>query len=151
MRSLILVCFFLFATAFTSQPMDERKAQELLPISKDAFWDVLARCKVTLDTKKYLYSIVRTPEVDAMEGKPFTVSGFIMPLEAAETFKHFLLSKRTPTCGFCPPGEPNEIVEVFTNEKIKWDDGLVTMTGTMAFTDNPELGLFFQMKNAKKQ
>ncbi len=101
------------------QPLDERKAQDALPKANDPMWDILTKCKVHLDQKKYKYSIDYTPEVKALEGKQVTISGFVMPLESTETFSHFLLSKRTPTCFFCPPGEPNEIVEVFTKKPIK--------------------------------
>ena len=132
----------------TGQPLDERKAQDALPKANDPMWDILTKCKVHLDQKAYKYSIEYTPEVKAMEGKQVTVSGFVMPLESTETFSHFLLSKRTPTCFFCPPGEPNEIVEVFTKKPIKWSDGIVVVTGTFKFTKNPELGLFFQLKDA---
>jgi hypothetical protein len=151
MRFAIFVAMLLITSAFSSQPLDERKAQELLPVSKDNLWKTLSECKVHLDVKNYLYSIDRTSQVKAMEGKPFTVRGFMMPLEPAEKFKHFLLSKRTPTCPFCPPGEPNEIIEVFSQKPMAWQDGLITMAGTMAFTDNPELGLFFQMKDAVRK
>jgi hypothetical protein len=132
----------------TGQPLDERKAQDLLPQSKDAMWDILTKCKVNLNQKTYKYSINYTPEVKAMEGTPITISGFVMPLEASEKFSHFLLSKRTPTCFFCPPGEPNEIVEVFTKKPIKWTGNIIAVTGTFKFTTNPDLGLFFQVKDA---
>jgi hypothetical protein len=151
--SACLMAVWLALSGFTvqesaSQPQEERKAQDALPKSRDAMWDRLTKCKVHLDKKSYQYSIDYTPEVKAMEGKPVTISGFVMPLESTETFKHFLLSKRTPTCFFCPPGEPNEIVEVFTKKPIKWSDGIVTVTGTFTFTSNPDLGLFFQVKDA---
>ncbi|OYW79003.1 MAG: hypothetical protein B7Z26_08790 [Asticcacaulis sp. 32-58-5] len=151
--SVCLIAAWLVLSGFTvqestGQPLDERKVQDALPQSKDAMWDTLVKCKVHLDQKTHKYSIAYTPEVKAMEGKPVTISGFVMPLESTEKFKHFLLSKRTPTCFFCPPGEPNEIVEVFTKKTIKWSDGIVTVTGTFTFTSNPDLGLFFQVKDA---
>lgn len=130
------------------QPLDERRAQDALPKSHDDIWTAFGKCKVSLDKKNYTYSIACTPEVKAMAGKKTTVSGFMLPLESDETFTHFLLSKRTPTCPFCPPGEPNEIVEVFSKKPVKWEDGIVAVTGTMHFTSNPEMGLFFQMKDA---
>ena len=83
-----------------------------------------------------------------MDGKPFTISGFMLPLEATEKFKHFLLSKRTPTCPFCPPGEPNEIVEVFSAKPVAWKDDMVTMTGTLKLVNDGEKGIFFQMNDA---
>lgn len=131
-----------------AQPAGERKAQDKLPQANDDLWKTFGQCKVHLDPKKYTYSIDMTPEVKAMEGKSFTISGFMLPLEAKEQFTHFLLSKRTPTCPFCPPGEPNEIVEVFSKKPVKWEDDIVVVTGTMKFTSNPEMGLFFQMQDA---
>lgn len=146
----LLSGLLLATSAFSTEEIAaERKAQEKLPQSKDGIWSVLGKCKVHYDPKKYTYSITFTDEVKAMEGKPFTVSGFMLPLEPKEQFNHFLLSKRTPTCAFCPPGEPNEIVDIYTKKPVKWEEGLVIVTGTMRFTNNPDLGLFFQMKDAE--
>ena len=152
----LLAVAFLSLTGFSvqqnaavlSQPSDERKAQDALPKSGDPMWNALFQCKVHYDDKSHKYSITYTPEVKAMEGKPMTIAGFMLPLEATETFKHFLISKRTPTCPFCPPGEPNEIAEVFTTKPVKYDEGIVVVTGTFRFTTNPDLGLFFQLKDA---
>ena len=133
---------------YTGQPVDEREAQALWPMSEDPLWKTLGACEVKLDGKTYAYSIKMTPEVRALEGKPVTIAGFILPLEAEERFSHFLLSLRTPTCPYCPPGSPNEIIEVFTTEPTGWDEGLVTVNGTMKFTSDSEKGIFFQLKDA---
>ena len=148
--AVLLLCGFSVEKApeSISQPIEERKAQEKLPQAHDDIWQSFWQCKVSLDKKNYTYSIKYTPQVKAMEGKTITVSGFMMPLEATEKFNHFLLSKRTPTCGFCPPGEPNEIVEVFTKEPVKYSEGIVIVTGKFKFTQNPELGLFFQLNGS---
>ncbi len=130
------------------QPADERSAQDALPQSQHTVWRALAQCTVHLDQESYTYSIDYTPDVKALKGQRLTVSGFMLPLEAEEEFSHFLLSKRTPTCPFCPPGEPNEVIEVFTKEPVRATDELIFITGTMQFTSNPELGLFFQLKDA---
>jgi len=149
LHTLALLVALLAASAFTTQPMDERTAQNALPQSHDSLWAVFAKCKVTSNHQDFTYSIVRTAEVEALEGKELTIQGFMLPLEAKDKFTHYLLSKRTPTCGFCPPGEPNEVVEVFSDKPVAWEEGMVAVTGTMAFTDNAEKGLFFQLKNAK--
>ena len=156
-KTTLILAAFLVSSGFSKQdapanigqPIDERKAQDALPQSHDDIWKTFGKCKVHLDQKKYMYSIDFTPEVKAMEGKEVTVSGFMLPLESTEKFRHFLLSKRTPTCFFCPPGEPNEIVEVFTKKPVTWDEGIVVVTGKFGFTSNPELGLFFQLKDAE--
>ena len=156
-RLLLVVCAALVASAFStqgpaappSQPADERAAQNKLPQAHDPMWESFFKCKVHYDDKTHHYSIDYTPEVQALDGKPTTVSGFMMPLEPTETFNHFLLAKRTPTCPFCPPGEPNEILEVFTKKPVKWEEGVVVVTGTMKLiSSNPELGLFFQLNDS---
>lgn len=131
------------------QPKDERKAQENLPQSNDVFWDKFAKSKITLDKKTYKYKIRQTAEIKSMIGKIVEIKGFILPLEAQDKFKHFLLSKRTPTCYFCPPGEANEIVEVFLKKPIKWEDGIFTVKGKLYEMNNPQMGLFFRLKDAE--
>jgi len=154
-RAALIVAAFIMVCGFSkqqnaaalSQPSDERQAQDQLPQANDPMWTSLTRCKVHYDEKKHTYSITYTPQVKAMEGQQETITGFMMPLEPTEKFNHFLLSKRTP-CPFCPPGEPNEIVEIFTKKPLKYSEGMLVVTGTMRFTLNPDLGLFFQLKDA---
>lgn len=149
MKILLLLSLLIATCAFSTQPMDERNAQKTLPQSTDIMWKTLAACKIHLDPKHFAYSIRFTPEVKAMQGKELSISGFMLPLEATEKFNHFLLSKRTPSCSFCMPGEPNEIIEVFTQKPVKWDENIVTVKGVMHLTNNPESGLFFQMKESE--
>lgn len=131
------------------QPADERKAQDALPKSHHVLWDTLIKTEIHLDAKKGLYSATYPEEVKALVGKEMTISGFMLPLEATEKFTHFLLSKRTPTCAFCPPGEPDEIIDVWLEKPTKWDDNLITITGTFTLINNPEFGLFFKLDKAK--
>jgi hypothetical protein len=147
--------FFLLAllvalSAFSTQPLDERKAQDTLPKSQHPMWQTLLKTKINMDKKEGYYSAVFPPEVKALSGKQVTISGFILPLESTEKFKHFILSKRTPTCPFCPPGEPNEIVDVWTSEPIGYSEDIITVKGTFELMNDREMGLFFKMKDAKK-
>lgn len=131
------------------QPSDERKAQDALPKSQHALWNTLTKTKIHLDKKQGLYSATYPDEVKALVGTEITISGFMLPLEATEKFTHFLLSKRTPTCAFCPPGEPNEIIDVWLEKPVKWDDNLIAVIGTFTLINNPEFGMFFKLDKAK--
>ena len=71
-----------------------------------------------------------------------------MPLDEQATGTHFLLSKYTPVCAFCPPGEPNEVVELHTARPITFSSRMVTVSGRFAIEDNGEKGLFFQLTGA---
>jgi len=147
-RLACLAAAFLLASGFTAQPLDERTAQEMLPMSDDPVWTVLGAAPVSLDEQDGLYSIAFTDGVKALEGKTLTITGFMLPLEAGETFRQFLLSKRTPTCAFCPPGEPNEMVYVVTLAPVAWDDGPITVTGRFLLANDREMGLFYRLDEA---
>lgn len=147
-RYALLVVIACLTSAFFNQPLDERSAQDALPTSHHAMWAMLGKCKLEVDDKNYRFSIHFTDEVKKLSGQSITVSGFMLPLEPTEKFTHFLLSKRTPTCAFCPPGEPNEIIEVFSTSPVTWSDNLVTVTGQFILSNDGDKGLFFQMKQA---
>ena len=131
-----------------SQPSDERAAQNSLPMSKDNMWNTLGKTVVSLDEKQYTYSAKYPQAVKDLNNKELTIKGFELPLDATEKFKHFILSKRTPTCPYCPPGEPNEIVEIFTAKPVKWSENLVTVTGKFSLINNQNFGMFFKLDNA---
>lgn len=158
MRAVLLLSAWLLLSGFSEQaapedlgqPADERAAQDTLPQSKDPLWKTLAKTKITIDQEQYLYKASHPSEVKKLTGKEITIQGFIMPLEATETFKHFLLSKRTPTCGFCPPGEPNEVIDVHTKDPVEWVDGIVTLRGTFGLINNEQMGMFFELKDAEQ-
>ena len=152
--AILLVGSWLSLSAFQkvtqtiSQPSDERAAQNSLPISKDNMWNILGKTKVSLDEKQYTYSAKYPQEVKDLSGKQVTIKGFMLPLESTEKFKHFILSKRTPTCPYCPPGEPNEIVEVYTKEPVKWSENLVSVSGKFSLINNQNFGMFFKLDNS---
>lgn len=137
--------------SITLQPQDERVAQDSLPKATDKLWIILSKAKITLDENKGTYDAKLTDDIKKLDGQKISISGFIVPLETTETFTHFLISSRTPTCFFCPPGEPNEIIEVFTDKPVPWDDDLVMYEGTFGLTQNVDMGIFFKMTNAVKK
>lgn len=133
------------------QPSDERSVQDALPKAHDALWDTLYKTKIEVDKKTGDYSATFPNEVQKLNGQTIKISGFMLPLENSEKFTHFLLSKRTPTCFFCPPGEPNEIIEVYAAKPTEWVEDLVTYEGKFQLTRNKENGIFFRMLNAVKK
>lgn len=154
------LCTFMLLTGFTiqtvtdsqsylSQPPDERATQELLPIATDSLWTTLAKTKVNVINDGQHFTADFPKDVIQLNGTIITISGFILPLQSTENFSHFLLSKRTPTCFFCPPGEPDEIIEVYSDKPTQWDDNLVKYQGKMTIHRKSDEGLFFTLRNAK--
>lgn len=147
-RFIIALFIFLMLPAFSLQPADERAAQSKLPEANGLMWTALGGTVVDFDEKKGLYSATFSKGIKAMVGKEITLKGFMLPLESSEKFTHFILSKRTPTCQFCPPGTPTEIIDVFTDKKVAWDENMVTVTGTFSLENNQDLGMFFKLNHA---
>lgn len=125
-----------------------RQPQQHLPIESDDFiWKTFLQCKLR-SGPEVSYNIDYTPEVKEMNGKPVAISGFMVPLEAKQDSRHFLLSRRAPSCPFCPPAEPNELVEVYTVKPLMWREDLITCSGTLFLPNDGKRGIFFQLKDA---
>ncbi len=153
-RAAILAAVLLAALAPAAaqdfgQPAEERTAQASLPKSPDAIWATLAAADVGIDQANGLFTITTTPAIDALAGKPLKVSGFMLPLDEAAKTTHFLLTRNTPVCAFCPPGEPDEVIEVTSVEGVAPSTDLIWVDGTFELIDNGDQGLFFQLKDAR--
>jgi len=127
------------------QPADERAAQSALPRARDPLWSEFAKCKIGYDNRSGFFNISVTPGVRAMAGRSITLSGFVLPLDGSDHTKHFLLTRNTPVCLFCPPGQPNEVVEIAAPHTIEWTDRIVKVTGPLTLINNGEKGMFFKI------
>ena len=133
------------------QEAGERSAQARLPQGKTALWSTLRTTRIGMNEARGVFTATHSPAVKALVGRTVTLAGFVMPLDAASRGNHFLLSKYTPVCAFCPPGEPNEVVEITTARPIAYTAKLVSVTGTFALENNGDNGLFFKMASATVQ
>lgn len=141
----------LVLSGFNGQSTEERQAQENLPQAQGRTWQALDKARIFYDEGKQRFKTSFSAELKALEGHTVTFSGFMLPLEPTEKFRHFLLSKRTPTCAFCMPGGPSEIVDVWLVKPVAWEEGLVKVTGTFELINQGEMGLFFRLKKARLQ
>lgn len=131
------------------QGTGERSAQADLPQSKAPVWGVLRRTRIGEDPVRGVFTAAFPPEVKAMNRTTVALTGFMLPLDAEARSKHFLLSKYTPVCFFCPPGEPNEVVEVLSRTGLPITDRMIQVTGRFALTNDAEKGLFFRIDDAQ--
>ena len=144
----LAVAALLPTIAPAQQEAGERSAQAKLPQGQSPIWTTLRQTKIGVNEARGMFTAFHPAPVKALSGKTVSLPGFIMPLDAETKGTHFLLSKYTPVCAFCPPGEPNEVVEVRSAKPIVFSPKLVTVTGTFGLEDKGENGLFFQMTGA---
>lgn len=133
----------------TSQPPDEAAAQKALPQANDPLWVKFAKCTLSYNEDTGIYRIRMTPEVRALNGKTVTIRGFVMPMDGSDRTRHFLLTRNTPVCMYCPPGQPNEVVEVRSSRTIAWTDKIVSVTGKLNLVNDEERAIFFKMENVE--
>ena len=127
----------------------ERVVQDKLPQSKSPLWDKLGHCDSHFDAKTALYTMTLVPEVKALDGQSVTANGFVLPLDGSDKTRHFLLTKRTPVCMFCPPGEPNEVIEVTSKKPVAWTENMVTLSVRFTLVNNGEKAIFFTLNDAE--
>lgn len=111
-------------------------------------WEVLSENTVTYNDELGQFNISYTQDTKDLVGKKLVVKGFIMPLEASEKFTHFLLTKSTPSCFFCPPENTNETIDIYLTKAITWDENMIAVKGVFELNNNLDLGLFFKIDNA---
>lgn len=122
-----------------------------LPNSSHPLWNEFSKCKFVRDEVKNLTLIGFTVDVRRLNNKEIEISGFMVPLESGKKIKHFLLNRINPTCAFCPPGRPSEIIEVFAKEGVEWHENLAKFSGRLELVNDGRQRIFFLLKNAVKR
>lgn len=155
-RALLLLAGLLAAGSATastpaSQPASERARQVLMPHSNDPIWTTLGHTVVTTDLARGIFTAAAPAEVKALDGRDVTVSGYMLPLDPSPMISRFLLTRNTPVCPFCPPGQPNEVVEVDLDQFVKPTTEPITVRGRFSLRADAGQGLFFHLTRGALQ
>ena len=73
----------------------------------------------------------------------------MLPDEPSLTSAHFVLTRRSAGCPFCPPNEPTEAIEVFSVASMEYTQAPVTVSGQLHLVARSETGLFYRLDHAK--
>jgi hypothetical protein len=145
-RISMLSCILIFCSAFTFKPKVDK-----LPNSSHPLWDEFAKCRFVRDEVRNLTMVGYTLEVRRLNNKEITISGFMVPLETGKKIRHVLLNRINPTCAFCPPNKPSDVVEVFASEELSWDENLATFSGRLELVNDGRQRIFFLLKDAVRK
>lgn len=116
----------------------------------DLRWVTFHDAKVTADEAKGLYRASFGKDMASMNGRRFSITGYMMPVEANLKSPHFVLTRRVAGCPFCPPNEPTEAMEVFALAPVAYTQSPVTIAGTLHLVASSAAGLFFRLDKARK-
>jgi hypothetical protein len=72
----------------------------------------------------------------------------MMPLDMGEKQKRFLLVAMPPTCAFCLPGGPDQLVEVLARTPVKYGFEPIVITGKFVVLKDDPMGLYYRLTDA---
>lgn len=149
LRILFIAILVLFGIGFVNSVLNRLHPAQSL---KDTItWTQLEKAQV----KGWKKMEITYPEtLKALDGKEVVITGYMFPLESGEKQAHFLLSAYQPTCPFCLPGGPKQLIHVAeTAEKISYEVGQTTLKGLLHLPKTDEArqeGTIFKMTKASK-
>jgi hypothetical protein len=114
-------------------------------------WDVLGNLDVRTEVVAPLQAIFHTDysdEIEALDGQQVKLMGFIYPLEGGLEHERFLLTAWPPSCPFCLPAGPSQMVEVFCAEPIEFTDGAIMVAGEFELLHDDPSGMYYRMRDA---
>jgi len=87
-------------------------------------------------------------DISALDKKEIKLQGFMMPLDMGEKQKRFLLVAMPPSCAFCLPGGPDQLVEVLAKTPVKYGFEPIVVTGKFVVLKDDPMGLYYRLTDA---
>lgn len=109
-------------------------------------WKTLADVKVLKQKDRFVPDFGKG--ITSLDRKEIRLQGFMMPLDMGEKQKRFLLVALPPTCSYCLPGGPEQMVEVQTKTPVKYGFEPIVVAGRFAVLNDDAMGLFYRLTDA---
>lgn len=116
-------------------------------------WDTLRELDLSFESPfpgQTSYTTSFTTELKELDGTEVKLVGFLYPLEAGEAHQHFLLAAYPPSCPFCLPGGPTELVEIFGVEQVSFTDRPLVLAGRFELLEDDPTGLLYRLHEARQ-
>lgn len=88
-------------------------------------------------------------DVRELSGKEIRIEGFLYPLAPGERHDYFLLAGLSPSCPFCLPGGPADMVEVKAAEPVPGTDQPIMLSGRFEVLENDPTGMLYRLSEAR--
>lgn len=109
-------------------------------------WKTLAQVDAVRQRDRFVPQFSKA--VTALDRKDVKIQGFMMPLDMGDKQKRFILSAVPPTCSYCLPGGPEQLVEVQAKSPVKYGFEPVVISGKMEVLRDDPMGLYYRVTNA---
>ncbi len=111
-------------------------------------WTVLTDVALKYRHDKRRLMPVFNASVQAMDGSPVRVQGYLMPLTPGTTHTRFLLTSVPLTCPYCTPGGPESMVDVEAREPVRYVEKGVVMQGRLQVLPDDDQGRYYRLVDA---
>ena len=135
-------------SGFQQPPKIGPNGDGTLLASDDRQWLLLQSASIAADTEKGEYSAQFSPALAKMNGRPFRISGYMLPIETDVSSRHFIITRRSAGCPFCAPPELTEAVEVFLAAPIRYTAEPISVRGRLHLVSHSDAGLFYRVGEA---
>lgn len=109
-------------------------------------WKTLAQVEAVKQKDRYVPQFSKN--VTVLDRKEVRLQGFMMPLDMGERQKRFLLTAMPPTCAFCLPGGPDQVVEVQAKTPVKYGFEPIVLSGRLVVLRDDPMGLYYRLTDA---
>jgi len=116
-------------------------------------WDTLGKLDVRTEVIAPLQARFHTDysdEIKALDGQEVKLMGFIYPLQGGLEHARFLLTAWPPSCPFCLPAGPSQMVEVLCEEPVAFTEGAILLVGKFELLRDDPSGMYYRMRGAKE-
>ncbi len=132
-----------------SQPPSPDMFKPLAELKGVVSWKTLA--EVTPVKQKDRFVPQFSKGIAGLDKKEVKLQGFMMPLDMGEKQKRFLLVALPPSCAFCLPGGPEQMVEVVAKNPVKYGFDPIILSGKLAVLTDDPMGLYYRLTDAVAQ
>jgi uncharacterized protein len=130
----------------TPQPPSPYMSKPLPELKGVVSWRTLAQVEAVRQKDRFIPQF--SNNVLALDRKEVKLQGFMMPLDMGERQKRFLLVSLPPTCAFCLPGGPDQMVEVQARTPVKYGFEPIVVSGKLTLLKDDPMGLFYRLTEA---
>ena len=116
--------------------------------SKDPGWGVLRAAWVDEDKASGAMVATFPAALRALGGKTFRISGYVTPLEERSQMRHLIITRKDPSCPFCPPTSATEAVEVVLNKPLPAAPVEIAVSGRLELIGTSNAGVFYRLADA---
>ena len=109
-------------------------------------WKTLGEVKPVKQKDKFVPEFAKA--VSALDKKEVKLQGFMMPLDMGEKQQRFILTALPPSCSFCLPGGPEQMVEVQAKSPVKYGFEPILLTGKLTVLKDDPMGLYYRLTDA---